>query len=512
MDTTNKDKPDHHFSATNSRENTLQNAPREIMALFENINEVLFSFDMEQYQCTWMTTASEKVHGRAPAEFLANPNLWFEIILDEDRPIILENNVLLAQGRNVVQEYRIYHKDGSVRWLESKLDPTLNKNGKLIRIDGILSDITKRKEAEIALKKSEYKMRSLMQNSSDAITVINENFEVLFASDSMPRITGFSTGDVMGRTFYDFVHPDDKEAAEKYFEDLLNSSGEPKKLIYRTLKKDGTYFWCERIGANLLSNPAVGGIISNYRDISDRKNVEDQLQIMNDNLQKSNMELDRFVYSVSHDLRAPLSSMLGVVGLIELKDPGQDIMEDLDLLKKSITRLDKFILEILDYSKNARSELNIEEVSFNKELTDIINNIRFMTGDSGAIDIRTHINNELPFYSDRGRVCVILSNLISNAIHYRRMDDPYVDITVEVSKHEARIIIADNGVGIAKENHEKVFEMFRRVSKKSTGSGLGLYIVMETVQKLNGSIHLDSEPGKGTTITVTLPDAKTNPV
>src|SRR5207244_4033192 len=114
--------------------------------------------------------------------------------------------------------------------------------------------------------------------------------------------------------------------------------------------------------------------------------------------------------------------------------------------------------------------------------------IRFMSPESTGLEFTTSLKNDIPFYSDKNRIRVILGNLVSNAIQYRdrKKEKPLVDITINLSAQQAEIIVTDNGIGIAKENHEKVFEMFRRVSKMSNGSGLGLYIVMETVQKLNG--------------------------
>jgi signal transduction histidine kinase len=229
----------------------------------------------------------------------------------------------------------------------------------------------------------------------------------------------------------------------------------------------------------------------------------------NQELKKSNKELDSFVYSVSHDLRAPLSSMLGVIGICEMGTLDPFMTKNVSLLKSSIKKLDGFIMDILDYSRNSRQEVDREEIHFSDLLTDISNNLKFMGSDEQRkVDIKTNIRNGIAFYSDKTRINIILNNLISNSIRYQnpQIPDPLVEINVEVSEYAANILVKDNGIGIDRDNQEKVFNMFYRISSKSIGSGLGLYIVKEAIEKLNGSIELRSEIGKGTEFIIHLPN------
>ncbi|HEV3412070.1 MAG TPA: HAMP domain-containing sensor histidine kinase [Puia sp.] len=229
----------------------------------------------------------------------------------------------------------------------------------------------------------------------------------------------------------------------------------------------------------------------------------------NEELKKSNKELDSFVYSVSHDLRAPLSSMLGVVGLCEMGAPDPFMQKNISLLKTSIKKLDGFIIDILDYSRNSRLEVDRQEIHFDEILADISNNLKFMgADDQRKVDIRFSIRNGVAFFSDKSRLSIILNNLISNGIRYQnpKVSDPFVEVSVEVSGSAADIRVRDNGIGIDKGNQAKVFNMFYRVSTNSIGSGLGLYIVKETVDKLQGAIELRSEPGKGSEFSIHLPN------
>jgi signal transduction histidine kinase len=231
------------------------------------------------------------------------------------------------------------------------------------------------------------------------------------------------------------------------------------------------------------------------------------LQQSNEELKKSNKELDSFVYSVSHDLRAPLSSMLGVVNICEMGSPDATLLKNMGFLRSSIRKLDGFIMDILDYSRNARTEVARHEIHFEDLLTDVLNNLKFMgTEAASSVDVRTSVSNGVPFYSDKGRVTMILNNLISNSLRYRGAAGSFVEIRVEVSPAGADILVADNGIGIGEEHQAKVFDMFYRASGKSIGSGLGLYIVKEAVDKLDGSIELKSQPGEGTEFHIHLPN------
>jgi signal transduction histidine kinase len=229
----------------------------------------------------------------------------------------------------------------------------------------------------------------------------------------------------------------------------------------------------------------------------------------NEDLQKSNKELDSFVYSVSHDQRAPLSSMLGVVNICESRETDPVLQKNMGFLKTSIKKLDGFIMDILDYSRNARLEVARHEIHFAELLTDVLHNLKFMgLEEQKKVDIQTSVANGIPFHSDKSRITMILNNLVSNSLRYRdpNTPDPFVAIQVQVSAAAAEIRVRDNGIGIGRDHQGRIFEMFYRVSSKSIGSGLGLYIVKEAVEKLNGTIELTSDIGKGTEFRIHLPN------
>jgi signal transduction histidine kinase len=237
-----------------------------------------------------------------------------------------------------------------------------------------------------------------------------------------------------------------------------------------------------------------------------RKNAEEKIQRTNQELSKRNTELDNFVYSVSHDLRAPIASVLGLINLAK-KDADTDMKDMyLDMINKSALQQDHFIKEILDQSRNSRLEVKREEIFFETLIEDTFNQLKFATNADKSVQKVVTIHQDRPFHSDRWRLKVILNNIISNAIRYRNGKDPVIKVDVEIKGHQARLTIEDNGKGIEKEHLPNLCKMFYRATDDGAGSGLGLYIVKEAIDKLQGNIHIESEVGKGTTVTLEIPE------
>jgi signal transduction histidine kinase len=234
-------------------------------------------------------------------------------------------------------------------------------------------------------------------------------------------------------------------------------------------------------------------------EINERKKVEKQMKEYNESLVKTNHELDNFVYRVSHDLRAPIASILGLVGLTKLEESLPMVRNQIDMIGNSAEKLDAFIRDILDLSRNSRLEPAKEEICFKEMIEEIFNNLQY-SGDNPNIVKIIEIQQDEPFFSDSMRLKVIFNNLISNAIRYSSKENPKIEITVKVKENTAEIIVADNGIGIEEEHLPNVFKMFYRATEKNTGSGLGLYIVKESIDKLKGTITINSKENEGTKV------------
>jgi signal transduction histidine kinase len=251
----------------------------------------------------------------------------------------------------------------------------------------------------------------------------------------------------------------------------------------------------------------ITGIALLYFLMEVNQSAEKELLAKNDLLAKTNRELDRFVYSASHDLRAPLSSLLGLVEVAHKTSDPTEVKQCLDLMRQRVNNLDGFIKEIIDFSRNTRQEVRQEQFALLLFIKEIVDDLKFAEG-MEEIYVRFDIAPDLAIISDTTRLKVVLNNLIGNAFKYHdpQKEHPEVYIKAQVEGHMIRIDIEDNGLGIATEHQPKVFEMFYRASEKSQGSGLGLYIVQETLAKLKGTIQLRSASTKGSTFSVWLPN------
>ncbi len=235
-------------------------------------------------------------------------------------------------------------------------------------------------------------------------------------------------------------------------------------------------------------------------------NNEVKIKKQNDQLVKVNSELDRFVYSASHDLRSPLSSLLGLINLSEMEKNEDMRLEYLGLMRNRVRAMNLFINDIIDYSRNNRKEVIQKKVILLPFLENIVKDLEFMPGWS-HIKIELKFDSSIELICDDIRLKVVLNNLVSNAIKYydHTKQDSWLHISTEIEGDEIKIILTDNGIGIDEELQPKIFEMFYRAHEQSSGSGLGLYIVGETLLKMGGSISVNSKVTEGTTFIVQLP-------
>jgi signal transduction histidine kinase len=266
--------------------------------------------------------------------------------------------------------------------------------------------------------------------------------------------------------------------------------------------------------SNLVRLPsAIQNALKQRHHEHKRKKAEKALRKQNEELVKINKELDSFVYSVSHNLRAPLMSVLGLLNLVQVENKKSVTDQDLNgyfaMMQQSIHKLDDTLKEILDYSRNARSELNIEKVDFQRMVEDSFDRMKYMEG-SEHISKTISIDSKAMLISDPYRLSVIINNLVSNAIKYRDVNKAQSKISIEATVTDAKlsIVFRDNGIGISNDYINKIFDMFFRATDRSEGAGLGLYIVKETVDKLHGDIKVDSVISEGTTFRINIPNMK----
>ncbi len=232
-----------------------------------------------------------------------------------------------------------------------------------------------------------------------------------------------------------------------------------------------------------------------------------KIEYKNKHLSKTNKEMDHLVYSISHDLRAPIASALGLIEISKLETDPEKLKYYESLKETCLKRLDSFILNILNYLKNNRLTLEIENISIKDE---ILHSIEMNAASNLDVKVTLECDYEGEFYTDKNRLRIILNNLLSNAFRYTKADatEKAIIIKVKFGHPYIEISINDNGVGINPEYISKIFDMFFKTDEKSKGSGLGLYITQEALDRIKGTIIVWSEKNVGSIFTITLPCLK----
>lgn len=510
-------------------ENALKKSEERFRLILEGTNEGVWDLDLASGTAFWNDRLYEILGYTKEEVGKPGPDFLHTIIHPDDLERVLAafNEAILNKSHSDV-EYRVKHKQGHYISLHSKGKPIYDTKGALIRFAGITLDVSERKKSEEILTGKEERLSGIFNQTSVGIAETDLNGRFVLANEQFCKIVGRSQEELYQLGLQDVTHAGDLAENFWRFERVIKE-GIPATIEKRFIRPDGAEVWVKNnisLVRDAQCRPMY--VLAVSQDITERKQAEKEksqlltqtqalnkeLEISqhkllkkNDNLKKANDQLDSFVYRISHDLRAPLASVLGLINVCRLDNNENKIDLYLDLMQKSVSRLDNFIHDVINFSKNNRLEVSLQEIDVSSLLAESLEGLEYMDG-FGHMDIQSEIHQEAPFYSDVFRLKVICNNLLSNAIKYRKaqVDQSRIKVTIHIGKANTLWEFKDNGQGIAPDKLSLIFGMFYRASATSKGSGLGLYIVQEVVQTLKGSIQVQSELGEGTTFTVTIPN------
>lgn len=359
------------------------------------------------------------------------------------------------------------------------------------------------------LKESRNRFELAILGSSGGIWDWNAKTQELFLSPRIASMLGYKKNElrlVESDWILKAIHPDDFDRFEKTFEGHVKKK-KPFEIECRFRTKSGEYLWMYDTGhAEWDSNGKVLRMVGTVVDITKRKKAEHALKEQKEMLEKTNNELDRFVYSTSHDLRAPLSSILGLINIAQVSCDPAELRSLLDMMKGRVDALNTFIDEIIDYSRNSRTGIDKTTVSLFELVGEVIESLQYYENYQKLV-FHNNVPKNLTLCTDRGRLKIILNNIFVNAIKYHdpHQEEAFVSLDAEMHKHWVMIRVEDNGIGIDEDIQSQIFDMFFRASEQSVGSGLGLYITKEMTEKLGGQISVTSRKGHGSTFIIKIP-------
>ncbi len=350
---------------------------------------------------------------------------------------------------------------------------------------------------------TEKRFRALVENSSDAISLMDARGKILYASASSAKVLGYAPEELTGRRAFDLIHPDDLGQAVGGFQQALAAPCSPVQLEMRARRADGRWCWIETTTSNLLYEPDVRAVVSNYRDISERKAAEEEKQRNSEKLARSNAELQAFAYAATHDLKEPLRTIGVFTQLLAQRIPLDDKSQELaGFIVDGVKRMSSLLDDLLSLT-SLRFGDPPHAVELRHAVDQALRNLGQAVRESGA---RVDIGPLPAAHGNESHFLELFQNLISNAIKYRSDAPVEIGIRAEQFGSEWLVKVTDNGIGIAPEYHEQIFGLFKRLHPREVpGTGIGLAICKKIVDGIGGKIWVESSLGRGSTFCFTVP-------
>jgi PAS domain S-box-containing protein len=341
--------------------------------------------------------------------------------------------------------------------------------------------------------------KELVENSGDIIIVTDAQYRIRYISSSVRELFSLEPVSLLGKSIFDFISTDRKEV----WKQGLTGQSAFKSEEAIQIGREAVYF--DVSVSDLLNHYPVQGLVLKLHNITDTK-------IRVSELMRSNQQLDQIIFKTIHDLKAPLMSALGLVNLAE-NGSAEDRAAYLKLIRKSLLNLDSLIEEMNDFFRNDKTAVQRDRINLRELVETELGSLKSLVDENG-ITIASEVHHDAEFYSDSVRVRTIVCNILSNAVKYYdpQKNRPFVNISVTINEDICVLKMQDNGIGIALEYREKIFDLFFRATDQSQGTGLGLFIVKDTVEKLKGKIEVHSEAGLGTTFTISIPNQIYQPI
>ena len=437
-------------------------------------------------------------------------------IYDEDKEFVNKTIKECLEGtrKSFEIEHRLYKKDKSIGWLLVRGVLVPSENGKPKRLIGSATDITDRKNYEQALKKSEEKFRNIFESSGIGMAILAPDGQFTKVNNTFCEMIGYKEDEIIGINFRNITHPGDLDKSLEIVKELMSSEElESKSVEKRYLHKKRETIWALTT-ISLIRDADNKPIffIAQVQDITKRKQFEEQLIKYTEELKLLNAAKDKFFSIISHDLRSPFNSLLG---LTEYIAHSYDEMTPLEI-KSSISnvynsskQVYNLILNLLEWSMIQAGRLSVTKSVINlSELGKEILNLYAESANHKQLKLINNMSQDIYVYADKYMIDTIVRNFVSNSIKFTK---PGGQITIKgiINGDNAEVSVTDSGIGISAEDQKNLFRIDEQSRRDGTanekGTGLGLILCKEFIEKNNGVLWVESEEGKGSRFSFTVP-------
>jgi len=416
-------------------------------------------------------------------------------------------------GGESIREEETHEQNGKLHYL-MMIGAPIRDNEKVQGMIGMTIDMTEQKRAQEALRETELLYRTLVEQTSVAIyrDLAQEDGPSAYISPQIKNMLGYSPEDFLSEPDFwqSLLHPDDKNRVFNEIKQML-ATGRGIASEYRMKAKNGEWVWLGDESVVIKNDKGkllyIQGVLM---DITKQKAVEAQRESLIKELEEKNSELERFTYTVSHDLKAPLITMGGFLGYLEkdaLSGNIEKLRLDIQRISEANRKMETLLNDLLELSRIGRKMNPPELVPFGQIISEAF--IRTESRlDQRKIDVM--VMTDLPSINgDRNRLIEVMQNLLDNAAKFMgNQPNPTIEIGAETKGGEVIFFVRDNGIGIDPKFHKKVFELFDKLNPRIEGTGIGLALVKRIIEVHGGRIWIESQPGQGATFYFTLPGMK----
>jgi PAS domain S-box-containing protein len=500
-------------TARRMAEEALRESEERYRALIENGHDIILILDPETGRIRYQSPSMERILGYAPRD-LAGRDV-FELVHPADAENVRASIALAvaSPGTTRSAEYCFLHRDGGWRHLETfgrTLLPDSGAQGLVLNT----RDITERKEAEDAVRRSENHFRRMIENAQDNIVILDRAGVMTYQSPSVLRTLGYTPEELVGRSAFDFVHPDDAGLLAAEMEKTFDEPGYVGQVEYRFRHRDGGWRYLEALGQTLSPDSADEGVVANVRDVTERRLAEGALRRATAEAEAANRAKSEFLSRMSHELRTPMNSILGFAQLLDRAGLQADQHRGVGHILTAGRHLLRLINEVLDIARieSGRQQLSLEPVRLDAVLQEVLVLSRPLAAQAAVSLTAVRVPKTVFVRADRQRLVQVLLNLVTNAVKYNRPGGAvWVEWetvpAVEGGEPRLRLRVRDTGRGIAPEQREHLFVPFERLGAEFTeveGTGLGLALSRRLVEAMAGELALEHSGPEGSSFVLDL--------